>query len=60
MYAVPAGSTGTDGGPVFTSQSLRAIRPSDVSRTKTAIQRDVPARPRSRITPLQLPRVEPT
>jgi hypothetical protein len=46
--------------PAVAANSQQALMILKMLRPKTAIQRDAPARPRSRITPLQLPRVEPT
>ena len=46
--------------PAVAANAQQALLILKMLRPKTAIQRDAPARPRSRITPLQLPRVEPT
>jgi hypothetical protein len=46
--------------PAVAANSQQALMILKMLRPKTAIQRDAPARPRTRITSLTLPRVEPT
>jgi anti-anti-sigma regulatory factor len=46
--------------PAVAANSQQALMILKMLRPKTAIQRDAPARPRTRITSLTLPRIEPT
>jgi anti-anti-sigma regulatory factor len=46
--------------PAVAANSQQALMILKMLRPKTAIERDAPARPRTRITSLTLPRIEPT